>query len=219
MWRSTAVAGLVALMGVAVLSTQPTSVYACSAGPDWDPFAESTIVVGGRLTGWEIESGEARESLPPGTFPPIRVFMDVDDVFKGPLGLTKLSFIDSRSLVVDAGGPGSHDEWAGASGGCGAFDSEPTGIYAVMGLSKNNDGEYGSNRLRVFFYGEEPRGEEYERALARMASYPGAAGLPALGSGPTPSTASNHLVAGVAALGIALFGASFAIRFGTGRKI
>ncbi len=216
MWRITAVAGLVAVMAIAVLPTQTTPVHACSPGPDFDPIAESAIVVGGRLVSWEIASGEAREDLSIGSFPDIRVHMTVDQVFKGPSDLGQLSFIDGNSLVISVG-PDGEDVCAGSGGGCGAFNADPTGAYTLMGLSRGADGEYSSSLPNTFFLGDAPSGEAYESALVRMASFPAAASLPALGSGPAPST-TNPLVAAVAALGAALLAASFAIRFGTRRS-
>ncbi len=218
MWRITAVAGLAAVMGIAALSTQTTPVHACSAGPDFDPIAESAIVVGGRLTNWEIASGEAHEDLTTGSFPDVRVHMSVDQIFKGPSDLEQVSFIDSNSLIIAVGTDGE-DVWSGSGGGCGAFNADPKGVYALMGLFRSADGEYSSGLPRTFFLGDEPAGEAYDRALERMASWPAAASLPALGTGTAPSTTSNHLVVGAAALGVALLAASFAIRFGTGGRL
>ena len=209
MWRFAAASALVALLGVAVLSMQTPSVHACSAGPDWDPVAESAVVVAGRLTGWEEVSDDV---LP--NFKPIRVHMNVDRVYKGPPGLTDISFVDSASLYFTPSAP-EDLMWAGSSGACGAFDSDPTGVYAVMGLWEAPDGELHAGRLHTFFFGEEPGGQDYERALERMASFPAAAALPALGAGPTPSTSTSYIALSVAAVGVALLAASFAIRFGT----
>ncbi|MCH7698877.1 MAG: hypothetical protein IH865_08075 [Chloroflexi bacterium] len=212
MWRFAAAGALVTLVGVAVLSMQTPSVHACSAGPDWDPVAESAVVVAGRLTGWEEVSDDV---LP--NFKPIRVHMNVDRVYKGPPGLTDISFVDSASLYFTASAP-EDLMWAGSSGACGAFDSDPTGVYAVMGLWEAPDGELHAGRLHTFFFGEEPGGQDYERALERMASFPAAAALPALGTGPAQSASPNHLITAVAALGTALLLASLSIRYMSKKK-
>ena len=212
MWRFAAAGALAALFGVAALSMQTPSVHACSAGPDWDPVAESAVVVAGRLTGWEEVSDDV---LP--NFKPIRVHMNVDRVYKGPPGLTDISFVDSASLYFTPSAP-EDLMWAGSSGACGAFDSDPTGVYAVMGLWEAPDGELHAGRLHTFFFGEEPGGQDYERALERMASFPAAAALPALGTGPAQSASPNHLITAVAALGTALLLASLSIRYMSKKK-
>ncbi|MCI0777819.1 MAG: hypothetical protein J4N95_06540 [Chloroflexi bacterium] len=210
MWRITAVAGLVAVMGIAMLSMQTTSVHACS-GAGWDRIAASEVIVAGQLTSWEITSDESAAG-----FQPIRVFMSVDRVYKGPPGLNEISFVDAASLNSTRQSEFDYT-WSGSAGACGAFNAAPTGIYALMGLRSDEEGTYRSNSLLVFYYGQGPADAEFQRALDGLASLPGAASLPALGSGPAPST-THHLVAAVVALGAALLAASFAIRFGTGRK-
>ena len=89
------------------------------------------------------------------------------------------------------------------------------GRYVVLILWDSGDGTYGLGSS--LYVGESPTGEEYETALQRIVDLFEPV-LPPVGTGPAPSTTTNHLVAATAALGTALLAASFAIRFGTGRK-
>ena len=130
----------------------------------------------------------------------IRVEMAVQRVWKGQIAEEVITMLDSASLGPPYPG---HDEyeWVGASGACGAFDADPTGFYAIMGLSQRDDGTFGSSRFLVFYLGGDAGGEQYDRALQRMASFPGAAALPALGSGPNAAgSAATLTVAGIMAM-------------------
>jgi hypothetical protein len=133
--------------------------YACSVGPDFDPVAEADSIVGGRITAWERLPTEA------GTpFTPIRVSLAVDQQFKGAIGNT-IQFTDRASLLSSA----SAETWAGSSGACGAFDSDPTGQYMVLGLETTPQGDYVASLMLVFFLGPEPAGERYDQALDWLA--------------------------------------------------
>ena len=86
------------------------------------------------------------------------------------------------------------------------------GRYVVLILWDSGDGTYGLGSS--LYVGESPTGKEYETALQGVRDL---LSLPSTGTGPAPST-THHLIAAVVALGAALLAASFAIRFGTGRK-
>ena len=182
MWRLSVAGVSAAILGAAAYSLAPTPVYACSAGPDFDPIATSDVIVEGRFLDWELAPELNRGDAYLG----IRVEMAVQRVWKGQIAEEVITMLDSASLGPPYPG---HDEyeWVGASGACGAFDADPTGFYAIMGLSQRDDGTFGSSRFLVFYLGGDAGGEQYDRALQRMASFPGAAALPALGAGPSAS--------------------------------
>lgn len=196
MWRLSIAGISAALLGVAAYSLAPTPVYACSAGPDFDPIETSDVIVEGRFLDWELAPELNRGDAYLG----IRVEMAVQRVWKGQIAEEVITMLDSASLGPPYPG---HDEyeWVGASGACGAFDADPTGFYAIMGLSQRDDGTFGSSRFLVFYLGGDAGGEQYDRALQRMASFPGAAALPALGSGPNAAgSAATLTVAGIMAM-------------------
>lgn len=157
--------------------------YACSAGPDFDAVAESDVIVAGQITGWRERADipspfeqAPEKSAPEAPFLVIGVQLEVERIFKGDAPAV-LEIVDVASLE-----PHTH-RWLGASGSCGAFDFDPTGMYAIMGLKRGEDGSLRSNRLLTFFMGSAPQGELYEDALARLSSLgPGA--LPPTGSAP-----------------------------------
>ncbi len=190
-----AIAGLIGPVGV-------RPAYACSAGPDWDPIAESDIIVGGRITGWElIEKGQdsdpkTGEPVVDGPYDPIRVEMAVARVYKGSAP-ANIRVIDAASLLGD--------EWVGASGACGPFDSDPTGMYFIMGLRIDDLDRYRPNRLLVFHAGQEPAESYDDLPLSYLAPLlPGA--LPTSG-GPPPEVAPSSSAApgpALVALGLAL---------------
>ena len=214
MWRFTAAGVLVALLGVAALSMQATPVHACSAGPDFDPVLESDVIVEGRFLGWEF----APEADHAPTFPAVWVNMAVEKVWKGAVPTDVITLLD-RNTVQRL--PEDKDvSWIGSSGACGAFNFDPTGRYGIMGLTRLEDGTYAPNLLKVFFIGDGPdsKGEQarpatYQEAIDRLRGHPAAASLPTLGTGPAPSTVTNHLVAAVVALGIALLAAGGTLRY------
>ena len=197
---------------ILALATQigtPRHAYACSTGPDFNPVAKSDVIVEGRFLGYEVlPDTEMTRGSP---YVPVKVEMAVQRVFKGEVVGTTISLVDPVSLSA-------HDEdaWIGASGACGAFDADPTGRYAIMGLSRNEDGTYRPHRMFWFFLGDGPDGDVYVRALERIASFADAAELPPLGSGSGPSgggrEVGSFVAAGAAILGVALLGTSAAVR-------
>lgn len=145
-----------------LLGLDIVSVYACSVSEDYNPVAESSIIVAGRLTSWQRLQPDSTSG-----FIPIRVQMQVDHVVKGH-ALQQVVFVDRTSLQHDSAGK---DVWVGSGGACGMFDTEPTNTYVILGLFKQPDGTYTSNRVLIFYAGTQPKGEEYERALAQINTF------------------------------------------------
>ena len=217
MWRLSLAGISAAILGLVAYSLAPTPAYACSAGPDFDPIATSDVIVEGRFLDWELAPDLNRGDAYLG----IRVEMAVQRVWKGQVAGEIITMVDSASLGPPYPG---HDEyeWIGASGACGAFDADPTGLYAIMGLSQRDDGTFGPSRFLYFYLGDDAGGERYDLALQRMASYPGAAALPALGSGPdasVPGPAATLTVAVIMAMmGTALLGLAVLSRISVRRS-
>ena len=185
MWRFTAATVLATLIGVAALSIQTTPVHACSTSEDFDPVAESDLIIAGRMLGFEIieknvvdtepaEQDKGKGNVGSG-FSRIQVEMTVETIYKGALEGPTITLTEGRSLVVYDHEP--FHVWAGSSGSCGAFNSDPTGTYAILGLNRGDDGTYSPHLPLGFFMGEGPDDPGYEGALERMASFPAAASL------------------------------------------
>ena len=180
-------AGFLGLLGASLMGAP--SALACSAGSDFDPIAASDVIVAGRITGWRLlldrpPSSDKTQPTPggdpryEGPYDPIAVDMTVDRVYKGSAPAT-IEMVSGSTLEAES--PAGPFHWIGAGGACGPFDADPTGMYAILGLS-TNDGLYSPNRLLVFFLGPQPQGAQYDVALQRLAALaPGA--LP-LGGGP-----------------------------------
>lgn len=144
--------------GGAVVADVSNVADACSCS-DCDVVVDAPAIVGGRVGSW-YES----EIPAPGFFTTIVARIEVDQVFKGSTSDT-VRVVDIASLSKSPSG------WFGASGGCGSFDEDPTGKYIILGLEPYPDDEalVRSNRLWLLYIGDEPKGEWYERALARLA--------------------------------------------------
>ncbi len=163
-----------ALASMLLVAFQSGSAHACSAGPDFNAVNEADIIVAGRITEWQPLGSGADD-----TFTPILLNMRVDQALKGSAS-GQLQFEDRASLQ---GNPATTFQWAGSSGACGAFDSDPAGAYVILGLTQNERGNYQSNRLMVFFIGADPSGAAYNAAVARLTGSSTPAASPA-----TPAT-------------------------------
>ena len=160
MQRAVLVSLAVAFAGVLALDgAEPRVALACSAGSDWDPIADSDVIVEGRITGW-TEAGESSAPM----FTTVQVYLDLQKTWKGNATTT---FVDPTSRLK-----GPADAWGGGGGACGVFDEDPTGAYVILGLSYSpaGQGQLVSNRLKVLYMGEASEGERYEAALERLAS-------------------------------------------------
>lgn len=149
-------------MSVRIFWSSTTPAVACSAGPDFDLVKDSDLIVGGRFAGWELDdqSGGFTQVYEPKqseglvlAYAGIRARMLVDRVFKG--------FAASEIVVTSANTLEVYDHepkyvWIGSSGACGAFDSDPTGRYAIMGLWASDDGTYSAFTGSWFYSGDNP---------------------------------------------------------------
>jgi hypothetical protein len=207
-----------------LLPTGTPPAYACSVGPDYDPIDESDGIVEGRITGWSpienVTRWDPKTGPEPlndpnyyGPYDPIRVHMQVERVYKG-VAPRQLDVVDGASLEIYDHEP--RHVWVGASGACGAFDFDPTGVYAVLGLRKDAFGRYRPSLPLVFFIGDDPEGEHYDRALERLASLaPGT--LPSSG-GPPPESSRFAIPLPAVATGLALLAAGSLIALRARRK-
>lgn len=201
MWRITAVAGLAAIMGIAVLSMQTTSVHACTP-PIGDPLAGASTIIEGRVVGYAARP--APDPIPrEGYGVSAELVIEIEEVHVGEI---------AEPTVTVTGGTYVGDAQPLCDPSLDVFD----GQYVILGLYEQDGGTFGIWYLGSAFVGPEPEGEAYEAVIQRIANL-SVPILPSTGTGPAPAT-TNHLVAAVAALGSALLAASFAIRFGTGRK-
>jgi hypothetical protein len=94
--------------------------------------------------------------------------------------------VDLGSLQENGGPP----RWAGAGGACGAFDDDPTGKYIVIGFSAGSLHPWQASRPNVIYLGPEPAGEQYERALVRLAAL-GSPLPPSVGDSPPAQQATS----------------------------
>jgi len=185
---------------------------ACVQRRPSDPIAESDVIVSGRFTSWHLIEDATRldderlkldhnyyleiQDDPKyyGPYDPIRVQMSVDRVYKGSAFET-IEVVDGASLEVY-----DHDPeyvWVGASGACGTFDFDPTGSYAVIGLTRANDGSFRAGRFRLFYIGPQPPETYDSRPLSYVA--PLLPGTLPNGGGPVMDADFPFLPAAIAA--------------------
>jgi hypothetical protein len=139
-------ASVMALM--AYVAGVPGRVYACSAGDDFNPVAESDVIVSGVVLGWG-EAGMLPQDI---SLKPILVDFQVDEVLKGNVP-DQINFLDTGSLANDPANV-QDNRWVGTSGSCGAFAADPTGQFALLGLTKDADGNLRSSLPQVFYIGD-----------------------------------------------------------------
>jgi hypothetical protein len=150
-------------------------VYACSAGDDSNPVAESDVIIVGTVAGWrpvetpsDVDFGGKTGTSP---FQTVAVTVDVDQVLKGSTS-KRIEFLDVNSRLKDPLPNGDH--WGGSGGNCAAFGVYPTGRYLIMGLRRADDGSLRSGGiLRTFFFGQRDQlsGETYDRVQTRLAGF------------------------------------------------
>ena len=145
--------------GAAGALQSPQAAHACSCA-DCDPVADAPVIVGGWVESWS--ENPAAQFVPPG-FVAITTDLRVAQVFKGQIQST-VAVVDHASLSVAPPG------WFGSSGACGSFDENPKGKYVILGLStyEPDPSLMASNRIWLFYIGDAPQGEAYERALERL---------------------------------------------------
>lgn len=195
-----AVLGLTICGIVAAAFVGAPASYACSG--TIDPVEESDLIVGGRITGWELieefttwnpRSGKPMPTDDPnfyGFYQPIRLSMHVDEVFKGSAP-TEIELIGANTYQLRDG----KGYWVGSSGACGAFDEDPTGKKWLLGLKEDDFGRLRPSLPLVF-----RSAEELEARL-------GPAAIPAAGRGASNS-APSYTALTVGGVGLALIAAS-----------
>ena len=148
---------LTALLALSVpFASSASGAEACAPAPDYDAVSDSDVIVAGRFQGWQ----EANDLAIVEDFTPIRVNMTVDRAFKGDVP-GEIEIVDTRSLISYGG----ESAWTGTS--CGTFDSDPTGMYGILGLTKAGD-DYQASFFSRFYIGADPQGERYDTWLARL---------------------------------------------------
>jgi hypothetical protein len=166
----------------------------CSADSTFDPVAASDVIVGGRIVSWE-----RRADLDPvAVYGAVELHMEIAHVWKGVFGAGD-EIVDPASLEEV---PGSEPRWIGAAGACGAIDHDPTGMYAVLGLSRTEEGYLRTNRLTTFWLSPDPYDLEALSSPGRRQFR-----LPALGHG-DGGEASGAYTALVVAVGALVLGSS-----------
>lgn len=142
----------------AVRAPQLASACSCS---NCDTLVDAPIIVGGWIEGWE--KAGVPHPAPGAHFVPITFKFTTDQVFKGQVPPEFAGFDFSSYSESPAG-------WFGGSGACGKFDEDPTGRYMIAGLAPSTDypGSYTGGRLWLFYIGDAPEGEAYDRALERL---------------------------------------------------
>ena len=152
---------------LAGLFVEPRSAFACSVGEDFNPYRDSDVIVGGRITDWEIipeairwevRKDDPKSYIEPndnpnyyGSYEPVRFFMDVDTVLKGSAS-GRIEMVAGNTLSLYPLDDGALEYvWVGSSGACGAFDFDPTGKYAILGLNMDRFGRYHPSLPLTFF--------------------------------------------------------------------
>ena len=205
MWRFAAASALVALLGVAALSTQTTVIHACTP-PLGEPFLDADLIIQGRVRDYaireptEIENPELYRVLE-------EIVIDVDRVLVGQL-------LDESVTVL-------HEAWLGSeasSAECYFPPRDINGQHVILGIQRSNDGTYLLPLFFGGFIGPAPDGEKYEDTLRRARDLSPEPVLPFTGIGPALSTSPNYLITAVATLGAALLLASLSIRYMSRRQ-
>ena len=168
--------------------------FACSGGNGDDPVAVSEVIVGGWVTDWKSVN-----SQPTNKVEPVMIHITVDHVFKGTLGTrTTLQFVNYQMLDYTHQVVG----WdGGLVGSCSAFEVDPKGKYVIIGLVKNEAGQYQTDLFYRFYLGDKPPTEDAYAAgsgLAKLIPF-----LPVSG-GENQSPSGALLIAGSALLFVSI---------------
>ena len=150
---------------VAAVSAAPPTAHACSC-PDCHVVRDSDVIVAGTVAGWTRASDASS-----GAEIPIDVRITVSTVWKGTAGST-ITLRDPASLVnlSDLSRRDLPEKlmWMSGGGGCEAFTDDPSGKFVIVGFRSSGET---ANRIfgpAVFFIGDEPSGERYTAAVARL---------------------------------------------------
>jgi hypothetical protein len=176
---------LVAILSAGASLLRPTPAYACSVGADFNPIAESDIIVAGRVTNVAVGGKGAIEN-----FVEVRLTLEVDRYLKGS-GPRTIEIRDLRSAMLLRQPQTGADylnaratdvQWAGGSGACGTLDADPTGKYVVGGLHLRGAVPpfFEATRPLVFAWGDDATDSVVRAGIARTEQ------LLAAQSAPTP---------------------------------
>ncbi len=137
------------LASLSLLFANVRLAFACSGGDGDDPIAMSEVIVGGWITDWK-----SANSGPTNRVEPVMLQISVDRVFKGTIRTqTTLQFINYQLLDYSHQAIG----WdGGLVGSCSAFEVDPKGKYAIIGLVKNAAGQYQTDLFYRFYFGDQP---------------------------------------------------------------
>lgn len=189
-----AVSIVVALAVLGAWFAHPHTAQACSADADWEPVANSDVIVGGFIQSYTPLPDRGRGSM----FVPVRLDMRIDHVWKGRIR-PGTEIVDRASFMLQPVFTDNEEiriVWAGSGGACGALNEDPTGQYAVFGLVAAPDGALQTTGPRTFYLSPRP----YDPANIRRLS-PRIA-LPVTGHGaserPLGSVGEALLLAGTA---------------------
>jgi hypothetical protein len=189
-----------ALIAVALASmialTTPRIAHACSAGPDYNPAAQSELIVAGYITDLEILG---RTGVM--TYLRVQMTFEVDQYLLGS-GPTSLDVFDVKSAVpprhlipnsrafeeLDLGTLAIDDlEYDGSGGGCGPLNADPRGRYWIAGLSRQPDtGQLVMHGPTTFAIGSGPADPAVLAGIERVRTLLVDAGLT-----PAPSPTGN----------------------------
>jgi hypothetical protein len=157
------------------MGMQPRAALACSVGPDFDPIAESEIIVGGYVTSWRERPDLRGPAVAPG-FMPVEIDLRVDHSWKGSYDGDPI--IDPRSFRVEVvENTGETLRHWGSGGSCGALGGEPVGLYAVFGLRRDELGNWSPSLPLTFYLNRAPYDPASVTAYGRPLALP-VAGAP-----------------------------------------
>ena len=149
--------------------------HACNAGRDFNPVAQSDLIVSGRIVSWEeVGVGFARG------FVSIKVTIEVDRVLKGS-SASRVEVVDNASLTI-ARKPDGSQIWQGGNS-CGTFWEDPTGKQIIGAFHKDEAGVYRSASLTTFLLAHNPSTSNYQAAYDRLARFGLTLRPPATGDG------------------------------------
>jgi hypothetical protein len=160
---------LTVVAGAFVAALQPQVVLACSVGPDFDPIAESEVIVGGYIRDWR-ERPDVVSSVLPG-FMPVEIDLRIDHTWKDAYDGAPI--LDRRSFRVEVvQNTGEMLRHWGSGGSCGALGGEPEGMYAVFGLSRDEDGNWAPSLPTTFYLDRAPYDPAAVTAYGRPLALP-----------------------------------------------
>src|SRR5688572_17187836 len=189
---------------LAASGVAPEKVYACSTSADFNPVAESDVIVAGRVT--HVTVGD--KGIAPG-YVQVRFTLQVDRYLKGG-GPASIVVVDPRSVMLirpGAGGTGADYlnvpltdiAWAGASGACGILDENPMGRYFAGGLRRTHPDTYDASRPLMFAWGIGPDDPRVVGGIMRAQQLTGSVPLPPAtgnaGLSRSGSAATTHTLA------------------------